>query len=294
MVIQHWRYLGEGNANVVFCYIGPAAGDLSDTVLRLRKKSLLSSYTVQEHEDYLRREVLPCLSDLGQFVLCGKPIPPEPYLLDHLRDVLRESCDQRPGKFRDSSLDDRQSDGLCLPWLQSSDRYKVIEFKPKWLAQSPDAPADATMCRTCAIRHMRAEKTLNHSRFCPLDLTHDLSRAINAQDLEKDWKLDPEEKDAVVDHLFSSQLFDRLKSCQSDPNADLTLLMTLRDCSVYIQIDRVNQSVAAVWLADFDRKSPRKQHIWDKLESRLSDEGWYHGRGLREGERSCLSPEKEL
>lgn len=35
----------------------------------------------------------------------------------------------------------------------------TLEFKPKWLSQSPDAPASATRCRNCARELLRHERT---------------------------------------------------------------------------------------------------------------------------------------
>lgn len=58
----------------------------------------------------------------------------------------------------------------------------MIEFKPKWLTQSPNAPANWKLCRTCAVRLMQTQKSRGRqaqqdeeheseaSEFCPLDL----------------------------------------------------------------------------------------------------------------------------
>jgi hypothetical protein len=44
----------------------------------------------------------------------------------------------------------------------------LFEFKPKWLAQSPNAPPGATRCRTCA-HNIKNNKPIAR-RFCPLAL----------------------------------------------------------------------------------------------------------------------------
>lgn len=58
----------------------------------------------------------------------------------------------------------------------------MIEFKPKWLTQSPNAPANWKLCRTCAVRLMQSHKSRERhgqeyeehepeaAEFCPLDL----------------------------------------------------------------------------------------------------------------------------
>lgn len=41
----------------------------------------------------------------------------------------------------------------------------MVEFKPRWLAQSADAPADWAVCRSCAVRGMQAPmQTQSHTR----------------------------------------------------------------------------------------------------------------------------------
>lgn len=59
----------------------------------------------------------------------------------------------------------------------------MIEFKPKWLTQSPNAPANWKLCRTCAVRFMQHHKNKERqgqiedehepeaAEFCPLDLS---------------------------------------------------------------------------------------------------------------------------
>ena len=42
----------------------------------------------------------------------------------------------------------------------------MVEFKPKWLAQSPNAPADWVLCRTCAVRHMQSAKKQTKGLLC--------------------------------------------------------------------------------------------------------------------------------
>lgn len=81
--------------------------------------------------------------------------------------------------------------GLLITDMTPAGDDAVIEFKPKWLVQSPSAPRNAVRCRTCAINARRDYHT-RHDRqcpsrpanFCPLRLTsksdEDLNKAASA------------------------------------------------------------------------------------------------------------------
>lgn len=57
---------------------------------------------------------------------------------------------------------------------------------------------------------------------------------------------------------------------------ELCVAMTLRDCSLYIRMDREWRVVEAR-LGDLDYKSKGKYESWRKKERELSEEGWYCG-----------------
>ncbi|KAI5309224.1 Inositol-pentakisphosphate 2-kinase [Ascosphaera atra] len=147
-----------------------------------------------------------------------------------------------------------------------------IELKPKWLLQSPSAPAAATRCRTCALREMREHNSLQRAckvkqvhgtgqyvlpvhHFCPLDLVSDdytdVKRAARVLALSHGY-------DSVFDHemlalaLYRHPLLMKLRSlqeCYSTVSLDdfgngkavdavkRGVSMTLRDCTMFFSLD---------------------------------------------------------
>lgn len=77
-------------------------------------------------------------------------------------NYLYNEMEMQPESMQeDEEMDDVQDDG--------SDEWKdmaMIEFKPKWLAQSPNAPANWALCRTCAVRHMQSSKKQTKGLLC--------------------------------------------------------------------------------------------------------------------------------
>ena len=151
----------------------------------------------------------------------------------------------------------------------------LVEFKPKWLAQSPTAPVGARRCRNCALHAMRnatvhPEKSTTSKLFCPLDLLVDENPDNHDGDGDDLARLDrvvetilstnnsissiPGLKKRTMKILSSSSsssnaqsLLQRLRLLQttldphgvlhSDPsNLDLRIAMTLRDCTVFIKV----------------------------------------------------------
>lgn len=96
------------------------------------------------------------------------------------RDGLRDACEQDAG----SALDTGDSQRTRRRRLRR--REVLVEFKPKWLVQSPSAPAGATRCRTCALRAQRNATRRRMGQqpersFCPLGLVSaDMARVDRA------------------------------------------------------------------------------------------------------------------
>ncbi|KAK6501492.1 Inositol-pentakisphosphate 2-kinase [Arthrobotrys musiformis] len=95
----------------------------------------------------------------------------------------------------------------------------TLEFKPKYLVQSPDAPKDWKLCRTCAFRTMRSRSMSSRSNasatsegedgrhfippdYCPLDLVSSdhnrVSRAVEAIVNREDGVLVVDEAEILV------------------------------------------------------------------------------------------------
>ena len=172
----------------------------------------------------------------------------------------------------------------------------VIEFKPKWLVQSPSAPRHAQTCRTCALNARRRAKGgtgRGDSGFCPFDL---LSRdkAILGRALRQIWS----DKTSLPEFVaaFRSKVQPALRQLQQlqrshndvglddfqhPAGKDFSVAMALRDCSLVLRISETTQSskldIPSVKLLDLDLKDPGggKLTKWTSMESELIEEGWY-------------------
>ena len=136
----------------------------------------------------------------------------------------------------------------------------LVEFKPKWLAQSASAPPGSTRCRTCALRHMKASQQRRgiedaSTSFCPLDLvSRDRSRverAVTAICLPLE-KSEPQMykqgiRSRLVDFLYDNPILQRLEQLQLEldkvgileadvTSRDFLTAMTLRDCTMFIKV----------------------------------------------------------
>lgn len=192
---------------------------------------------------------------------------------------------------------------------------RTLELKPKWLLQSADAPEDAQRCRTCALKELRAAKLLHEESqrvkqsmdpkktssaspdiekvtritgFCPLDLVSQNKPSIE-KTLEHYFQanhIPSSETNLIVDYLKTSPLLQKLKTLQgslqlSASDTDFLILMTLRDCSLFLSLSSTGISNAR--LGDLDLKSAPRVEYWRDVERQLCDEGWYdksiEGRG---------------
>lgn len=82
---------------------------------------------------------------------------------------------------QDIRLNDLESQGILLPDMSAHDRKAVmLELKPKWLVQSPNAPRDAYLCRTCALQASREVWKKNKPWICPLALAAGNTQAIES------------------------------------------------------------------------------------------------------------------
>jgi inositol-pentakisphosphate 2-kinase len=139
------------------------------------------------------------------------------------------------------------------------DQDILLEFKPKWLVQSPSAPSDWKRCRTCALQARRdfargSVSTEPQSRICPLDLASgDLARVRKAVQgiVDRSKAKYSAQASIIVDKatefLIQTPLIARLTRLQSELDqkgplkADLGSLdyikcMTLRDCTVFLKV----------------------------------------------------------
>lgn len=165
--------------------------------------------------------------------------------------LLAESTGARPQKRHGGYLSLTEPFGLLVTDMTTFDDpgSTLAELKPKWLIQSPTAPAAAHRCRTCALRDMknydaRSLGQKEQRSFCPLDLVsetfEDVLRATNFIEGCGD-------RTRLAHILFRNPTLQKLLSHQKTyskvglhgppmQSTETSLDMTLRDCTLYIKV----------------------------------------------------------
>ncbi|PMD40870.1 hypothetical protein L207DRAFT_346892 [Hyaloscypha variabilis F] len=254
-----------------------------------------------------------------------------PHLIDDLNESLVD-WEHRPAANRQSRPSRRKGTylaadefGLLITDMSAaSPDETVVEFKPKWLAQSPSAPKNSVRCRQCArFARSNAELSRKHEplqkSWCPLELAAQKGRRL------AEIIFPPETFDKMYPRfdawLSKNTLLPRLRQMQMslDPvgvlrndksNEKFRAAMTLRDCTVFVRFcstsdlgsgaefvpDRAGDRRIEARLGDLDLKSPSKAQYWKDTENSLIDEGWYTGTEKKEDRQplTCqLSPKRE-
>ncbi|KAI2481898.1 inositol-pentakisphosphate 2-kinase [Pyrenophora tritici-repentis] len=215
--------------------------------------------------------------------------------------------------------------GILLPDMSPIPGQSItLEVKPKWLAQSPNAPSKALRCRTCA---MQVSVPKNRDAYvCPLQLLHGnaailrpwarttIARQFPASDRNPSSQT---VLAAMTEGLLSyltagegSTLLRHLLKLQStlDPfgvlcrprdsfqgaalfEHNLRLAMTLRDCSLFIKMSYSPKGLVSIEskLGDLDFKSAVKMVDWSEKERQLLDEGSYV---VKEGPRCWFQTQR--
>ncbi|KAI9884241.1 MAG: hypothetical protein M1823_003964 [Watsoniomyces obsoletus] len=242
-------------------------------LLRLRKSIPSSQPTLQTFEAF-QAIIAPLFP--SSYLVEQDLVKLPPNLLSVANAGLRndEETGKRPASRKGVYLAlDEPFGVLVKDMTPDHERGEVsVEFKAKWLAQSPSAPADARRCRTCALRAMRRrggihslKDTSAEEELCPLDLVSDdrsrvevavrslLSSSSTHHHHGSGRLTKTEEKDTkgleerLVRFLYKHPLLGRLKDLQEKFDslgplkADLkgrewALAMTLRDCTVFLKI----------------------------------------------------------
>ena len=216
-------YLAEGAANVIFRLPEP-----SRYLLRLRK-TLPSAQPNEKAYIYLSSTAFP-LFPPHLLIATSLVLLPDGLLARENTALRAHEVDgKRPRKRHNMYLEEagERYGFLVADMSPHTPRQLLVEFKPKWVVQSPSAPADARRCRTCALRLKKGGGT----GFCPLDLASGdaarVRRAV-AQLLPrrqphgfaaagKSWEaLCTELGEVVVQFLVCSELMDVLKRLQRE------------------------------------------------------------------------------
>ncbi len=174
----------------------------------------------------------------------------------------------------------------------------AIEFKPKWLSQSPNAPAGATRCRNCARevpKYHKDKYSCSIPFVCPLNYIicrtqdYNLDFIVHRLAGGRGWGDSPRtpQKDRLADWLQTNTLIPQLRDAQvsndssgpleasaSDPK--FALAMTLRDCTCFVRIPADPSRPVEAKLADLDKKNAAaKMASWQGMERRLIEGGFY-------------------
>ena len=179
----------------------------------------------------------------------------------------------------------------------------LIEFKPKWLLQSPSAPKDAVRCRQCALNLQTFVEKPECSQaysptttLCPIALVQDAPWPANSPfRIAPHLALESKSRDyyaeilrRTIDHeiirtlMYQQGLLDQggpLKASADDPK--FPLAMTLRDCTCFALIPRYSSSTIKrqpikIRLGDLDWKDPSKKiDRWRSTEAGLISGGYY-------------------
>lgn len=277
------QYLNEGGANFIFSIVQDGSElpkSLQGKLLRLRKNLPHVQATTEQVQSFNRnfRPIFPA-ECLVQHDLI--------YLEESLIDTLNNALDRqvRPSRRSQDSLPQDERYGLLVTDMTPAPGKAMLETKPKWLLQSPNAPSNASRCRTCALRAQRAAQSkctaTDAQGSCPFDLVSEQvqDRRQAAEKATKETEL----ADFLVEG--AQPLFAILRDQQRflDPRGvlgvtgaegiyDLCRAMTLRDCTLFVR--GTSEGIEAR-LGDLDFKQPEKLGRWKEVERRLIDEGWY-------------------
>ena len=295
------EYLNEGGANVVFKILPEIGGPelpayLQGKLLRLRK-DLSHVQSAREQLSAFDTHFAPLFSPENliqhELIEVDEGIPG---VLNALLSKLN-----RPSHRLQDFLPTEESHGLLVTDMTPTLGDVLLQVKPKWLAQSPNAPQGAKRCRTCALRAHRASQQVRTAtdaqESCPLELISSeledrkrAAKAVTADRRLQDHLVD--QAQPLLQSLRSAQLeLDHdgiLETSTTEDIMELCKAMTLRDCTLFL---KQNGTHAEARLADLDLKQPEKFHRWKNVEHDLINHGWYtneeHQSEWRE-ERVCL------
>ncbi|KAI1625000.1 inositol-pentakisphosphate 2-kinase [Exophiala viscosa] len=316
------HYLAEGAANIIYSVSvtspAPLQAHSHCYVMRLRKDLPSTKPAVQTMSDF-RERIVPLFAGHEALLMEQALYELNPEMIEAANRELVEmdSVDLSALSINDVNAQSRpnwkirhhhrrhvylppyeeEQYGILMPNLHGPGIDWLVEFKPKWLVQSPSAPRDARNCRTCALNAMRRRTKLRQGRgdsgFCPMDLLESgnilegalaniwpMQEGVQAFAATFKAKVQP-----VLSHLKALQQAHRsvgLEDFQTPAGKDFGLAMALRDCSVFLVLRRRDEGggvdLVDVKLADLDLKTTDggKVQKWARMEQELLDGGWYY------------------
>ncbi|ETS06410.1 hypothetical protein M419DRAFT_70044 [Trichoderma reesei RUT C-30] len=300
------RLVGEGAANAVFEIKVPpnsrVGAQFQGKLLRVAKAPSLgraptsSDYYFRQQEFFIR-EIQPHLGDHAvnqELVVLHKS-----GIVDELNAMLRDVNHLRKPKFQASFIghaswgflvEDMRPKGEC------DDGSLLIEFKPKWLLQSPSAPKSAIRCRQCALelrnylKAPSAKAPRPERRPCPIAIANpDCPRQVSSPfriapqlaGLQDDKRIQ-----TILDNIINHKALRKLRDCQKSlddvgplrppTNLDFVVAMTLRDCTCFALVPANDEGEIKLRFGDFDYKDPEKKFShWRGTEQDLIEGGFY-------------------
>ncbi|PTB56736.1 hypothetical protein M431DRAFT_385686 [Trichoderma harzianum CBS 226.95] len=312
------RLVGEGAANAVFEIKLPpgsrVGAQFQGKLLRVAKAPSLgraptsSDYYLRQQEFFIR-EIQPHLGEHAvsqELVVLHKS-----GIVDDLNAMLRDMNHQRKPKFQGSFIghaswgflvEDMRPNGeylshmLTSKLLYSDDGSILVEFKPKWLLQSPSAPKGAIRCRQCALELRNYLKTPGSKsprperRPCPIALANPDCPQQVASPFRIAPQLSARQDDArvqaILDKIIHHKAIQKLRECQKSldhvgpllppTNLDFVVAMTLRDCTCFALVPSNDDEEIKLRFGDFDFKDPEKKfNHWRGTEQDLIEGGFY-------------------
>lgn len=334
------NYLAEGAANVIF-RIQPHTPDTAPVVLL----DALESETKGEYN----HQICPPEKYLGKVIRLSKGHEKTPHgrqvkldfenvlaplfqgFEEHLIDVemvllsdeILPSLNEQIYKHSQRHKRDLPPESVALimdDYSSVPGTSVTIEIKPKWLAQSPNAPGNPYRCRTCALQAFRAQQkgTAADAYICPLELRAGHDPIIRDFILSKfQQEVDPVHSsvqsavvNAMTEYLAKGQghrLLNHIRDVQTrhdhsgvlalrgrrgEFDQDLQVAMTLRDCSLFVKVTYNTEELQVECkMADLDFKHEAKIEDWREKEEQLLNGGWYTykvGEGKKMLEENCL------
>ncbi|KAH8848098.1 hypothetical protein MCOR27_000264 [Pyricularia oryzae] len=300
------KYVGEGMANVVFSF--PEAQDsMRDLLIRVPKD------VTGDHEEIHKHwceNVYPLFESRDLVPQYLVKIEGQDDILVRLRSELEaaETKGQRKSKMKGTKIKtDIRTAMLIHDMRPRNDNEILIEFKPKWLEQSPTAPKDATRCRNCAREAYRNNKKgTSDSILCPLrfmDRAGEVSMARVKEFITKGLDISSGSPAAItlekwlrentlLPHLHDAQVSnDSTGVLEPKDQFKLGLAMTLRDCTCYVRLSRQGSSIEKVEarLGDLDLKDQTtKLDYWRDMELELQEQGYYLSNEKPQQKTDCL------
>ncbi|PWW77413.1 hypothetical protein C7212DRAFT_350973 [Tuber magnatum] len=336
-------YLAEGAANIIYRLSAPPGAPPADEyvnkLLRLRKAlpSAQPNLLAYSHLLHTFHPLFPSHLLVPTTLI---RVPKSVILRENVNLLRMENAGKRPAKRRGLYLEEEaedygfvildmspraikdlpptppDTDDTAAPLLAGviAEEFKskgfltrqiLVEFKPKWVVQSPSAPANWRRCRTCALRLQKHRKP----SLCPLDLSSQeeprvrntlqhILPSIPPKNLQlrhgESWE-DARKaiEDQTADFLVNSELMPLLKRLQleMDPLGPIKVAregsqyyrerfftaMTVRDLTIFLRIDLDGGVEARIGDLDLKTGEAGKWDYWTNVEQTLVTGGHYTG-----------------